>query len=384
MIHPLKSRKKQTAALLISGVLMISCAHSPSSSEQTLKRIKTSPQFAEGKFRNEQSTQVFEWGKTWDIIKDYLFNKSDKAEPKSTPPIQQLSTDDFKLNDKAALNFARLGHSTLLIQLSGKYFLTDPVFSQRVSPVQWLGPKRFHPVPMDIDEIEEIEAVIISHNHYDHLDEASIKQLKDRVHNFIVPLGIGNKLIAWGVDKNKITQLDWWENIKLDEVELIATPAQHFSGRGITDRDKTLWSSWVIRNQRHSLYFSGDTGYFPGFKEIGEKYGPFNYAFMECGAYNKLWRDIHMMPEDSLQAFKDVKGKIMVPIHNATFDLSTHAWFDPMKKISQLAREHNVNLLIPEIGQLINSKQKYMSSIWWDLDKQETEKDPSVALSIAD
>jgi len=349
MIHPLKSRKKQTAALLISGVLMISCAHYPSSSEQTLKRIKTSPQFAEGKFRNEQSTQVFEWGKTWEIIKDYLFNKSDKAEPKSTPPIQQLSTDDFKLNDKAALNFARLGHSTLLIQLSGKYFLTDPVFSQRVSPVQWLGPKRFHPVPMDIDEIEEIEAVIISHNHYDHLDEASIKQLKDRVHNFIVPLGIGNKLIAWGVDKNKITQLDWWENIKLDEVELIATPAQHFSGRGITDRDKTLWSSWVIRNQRHSLYFSGDTGYFPGFKEIGEKYGPFNYAFMECGAYNKLWRDIHMMPEDSLQAFKDVKGKIMVPIHNATFDLSTHAWFDPMEKISQLAREHNMNLLIPEM-----------------------------------
>jgi len=384
MIHPLKSRKTQTAALLISGVLMTSCANYPNSSEQALNRIKTSPQFAEGKFRNEQTTQVFEWGKTWAIMKDYFNNKSDKSVPKITPPIQQLSTDAFNLNDKEALNFARLGHSTLLIQMSGKYFLTDPVFSERVSPVQWLGPKRFHPVPMDIDSIEEIEAVIISHNHYDHLDESSIKQLKDKVNNFIVPLGIGDKLMAWGVAENKITQLDWWENIKLDDVELVSTPAQHFSGRGITDSDKTLWSSWVIRNQQHSLYFSGDTGYFPGFKEIGEKYGPFDYAFMECGAYNELWRDIHMMPEDSLQAFKDVKGKVMVPIHNGTFDLSTHAWFDPMEKITQLAKDNNVTLLLPQIGELVNKKTLVASSPWWQLNKQEMNKDKPLAISTSD
>jgi L-ascorbate metabolism protein UlaG (beta-lactamase superfamily) len=384
MIHPLKSRKTQTAALLISGVLMTSCANYPNSSEQALNRIKTSPQFTEGKFRNEQTTQVFEWGKTWAIMKDYFNNKSDKSVPKITPPIQQLSTDAFNLNDKEALNFARLGHSTLLIQMSGKYFLTDPVFSERVSPVQWLGPKRFHPVPMDIDSIEEIEAVIISHNHYDHLDESSIKQLKDKVNNFIVPLGIGDKLMAWGVAENKITQLDWWENIKLDDVELVSTPAQHFSGRGITDSDKTLWSSWVIRNQQHSLYFSGDTGYFPGFKEIGEKYGPFDYAFMECGAYNELWRDIHMMPEDSLQAFKDVKGKVMVPIHNGTFDLSTHAWFDPMEKITQLAKDNNVTLLLPQIGELVNKKTLVASSPWWQLNKQEMNKDKPFAISTSD
>ena len=384
MLQSLKKHKTLTGGLLLSGVLMTSCATYPNSSEHTLNRIQSSTQFSEGKFRNEQETQVFEWGKTWAIVKDYFFNKSDKAVPKTMPAIQQLSNDAFDLDNSEALSFARLGHSTLLIQLSGKYFLTDPVFSERVSPVQWMGPKRFHPVPMDIESIAEIEAVIISHNHYDHLDEASIKQLKNKVNHFVVPLGIGDKLIAWGVDESKITQLDWWENIKLNNVELVSTPAQHFSGRGITDSDKTLWSSWVIRNQQYSLYFSGDTGYFPGFKDIGDKYGPFDYAFMECGAYNELWRDIHMMPEDSLQAFKDVRGKVMVPIHNGTFDLSTHAWFDPMDQITKLAKENNVSLLIPEIGQLIDSKQEYISSAWWDLNKQETEKDQSLVLSIAE
>jgi len=357
---------------------MTSCATYPNSSEKDLTRIQTSSQFSDGKFRNEQKTQVFEWSKTWAMTKDYFFNKSDKSVPKVTPAIQQLSNDAFNLNNKEALNFARLGHSTLLIQLSGKYFLTDPVFSERVSPLQWIGPKRFHPVPMDIDSIKEIEAVIISHNHYDHLDEGSIKQLKERVNHFIVPLGVGDKLIAWGVDENKITQLDWWENVKLDDVEIVSTPAQHFSGRGITDTDKTLWSSWVIRNPQHSLYFSGDTGYFPGFKDIGEKYGPFDYAFMECGAYNELWRDIHMMPEDSLQAFKDVKGKVMVPIHNGTFDLSTHAWFDPMEQITILAKENNVTLLLPQIGQLINKEDAVVSSPWWQLNKNAELKESTI------
>jgi len=378
MIKPLKSHKKQTFGLILSGVIMTSCATYPNSSEKDLTRIQTSSQFSDGKFRNEQKTQVFEWSKTWAMAKDYFFNKSDKSVPKVAPAIQQLSNDAFNLKNKEALNFARLGHSTLLIQLSGKYFLTDPVFSERVSPLQWIGPKRFHPVPMDIDSIKEIEAVIISHNHYDHLDEGSIKQLKERVNHFIVPLGVGDKLIAWGVDENKITQLDWWENVKLDDVEIVSTPAQHFSGRGITDTDETLWSSWVIRNPQHSLYFSGDTGYFPGFKDIGEKYGPFDYAFMECGAYNELWRDIHMMPEDSLQAFKDVKGKVMVPIHNGTFDLSTHAWFDPMEQITILAKENNVTLLLPQIGQLINKEDAVVSSPWWQLNKNAELKESTI------
>lgn len=374
MRHLFKKHQTLTLSVLLSGVLMTSCANYPNSSVHTLNRIESSPQFSEGKFRNEQEIQVFSWSKTWAATKEVLFNKSKQSVPEEAPPIQQLSQDEFNLDAKDALSFARLGHSTLLIQMSGKYFLTDPVFSERVSPVQWMGPKRFHPVPMDIDSIKEIEAVIISHNHYDHLDEGSIKQLKDKVNNFVVPLGIGDKLIAWGVDENKITQLDWWENLKLNDIEIISTPAQHFSGRGITDSDETLWSSWVIRNPQHSLYFSGDTGYFPGFKEIGNKYGPFDYAFMECGAYNELWRDIHMMPEDSMQAFKDVKGKVMVPIHNGTFDLSTHAWFDPMEQITQLAQKNDVTLLLPQIGQLVKKDEMFVTSTWWKNSSKENSK----------
>ena len=231
-----------------------------------------------------------------------------------------------------------------------------------------LAPSVFHEVPVDINQLPSIEGVIISHNHYDHLDHGSIQQLKDRVNHFLVPLGIGRKLQDWGVAKEKITELDWWEKKTIGGVELIATPAQHFSGRGVFDSDKTLWNSWIVKSQEHSIYFSGDTGYFPGFTEIGERYGPFDYAFMECGAYNKQWSDIHMMPEDTLQAFKDVKGKVLVPVHNGTFDLSTHAWFDPMERITALAKKDDIPVLLPVIGDTVQLSQALRTesdNSWW-------------------
>jgi L-ascorbate metabolism protein UlaG (beta-lactamase superfamily) len=221
-------------------------------------------------------------------------------------------------------------------------------------------------VPLNVDELPEIEAVIISHNHYDHLDYGSIQKLKDKVNHFLVPLGNGQTLLDWGVEKEKITEFDWWDSIKIDTVEIIATPAQHFSGRGVLDRDESLWASWIIRNKDHSIYYSGDTGYFDGFKEIGDKYGPFDYAFMECGAYNQLWRNIHLMPEDTIQAFKDVKGNILVPVHNGTFDLSTHAWFDPFVQIKELAQQHNVQLMTPLIGEVVIKQSSYSNYAWWE------------------
>ena len=342
-----------------------SCSSESSSTAHDMKRIHESKQYFDGKFRNQQPSTGFSFSKLFSFGKDYFNNKSDHSEPEFILPIHQLVETEYDLQDKDALRFSRLGHSTVLIQMNGKYFLTDPVFSERASPVQWAGPKRFHPVPIDIDSIDEIEAVLISHNHYDHLDAGSIQQLKDRVKHFIVPLGVAEKLIDWGVNAKQIIQLDWWENIFIDEVELVFTPAQHFSGRGFGDRNTSLWGSWVIRNQQHALFFSGDSGYFPGFKEIGERYGPFDYAFLECGAYNKLWRDIHMMPEDTIQAFIDVKGKVMVPIHNGTFDLSTHSWFDPMERISKLAKTNSIELLIPLFGQLIDSNTKVTTEAWW-------------------
>jgi len=343
---------------------MTGCENYPNSSDQIQTRIEESAQYLNGKFRNKKTTKVFDIRKTWATIKDYR-NKPNDTEPGKPLPVLPLTITAFDLSDQAALRFSRLGHSTLLLQMSGKLWLTDPVFSQRVSPVQWAGPKRFQQPPISIEELPTIEGVVISHNHYDHLDHDSILKLKDKVKHFVVPLGVGNKLIDWGVAAEKITELDWWENVYIGDVEFISTPAQHFSGRGILDGDKTLWSSWVIRNKQQSVYYSGDTGYFPGFKDIGEKYGPFDFAFMECGAYNKLWSDIHMMPEDSLQAFKDLKGKVLVPVHNGTFDLSTHSWFDPMEKITALAKESQIILLTPQVGEVVDIKKIEVSKPWW-------------------
>jgi len=168
-----------------------------------------------------------------------------------------------------------------MFQLAGKVWLTDPVFSEFITPYEWMGWKRFHPAPIDIKELDQIEGIIISHDHYDHLDEDVIVKLKDKVNHFIVPLGVGKRLADWGVPTHKITSLDWWESTKVGEVEFISTPAQHFSGRTPFDRAETLWSSWVVCANGKSLYFSGDSGYFDGFKKIGEKYGPFDITFME-------------------------------------------------------------------------------------------------------
>lgn len=352
--------------LLVSTWLISSCSNSPVIDNEKITKIETSPQYFNGKFINTNKNSVQSISKMWAASKDFLFNKSEQAAPTVTIPIKLINKDTFDLNDKKSLLFSRLGHSSLMIQMNGKIWLTDPVFSQRTSPVQWAGPKRFHPVPLNVNELPPIEAVIISHNHYDHLDYDSIQQLKNKVKHFLVPLGNAQTLLDWGVDTTKITEFDWWDSIKIDSVEIIATPAQHFSGRGLLDRDESLWASWIIRNKDHSIYYSGDTGYFDGFKEIGHKYGPFDYAFMECGAYNQLWRNIHLMPEDTIQAFKDVKGKILVPVHNGTFDLSTHAWFDPFIQIKNLAKINNVKLMTPIMGEIINKQSNVINYAWWE------------------
>lgn len=354
---------------LTAGALMMGCMRITGYSESEEERFLSSPQFSkeDHKFHNPAGTYKLGFENMWKGSKEVLFNKDKEAVPAEAIETTPLNVAAFSGTDTDELRFARLGHSTLLIRLGGKNWLTDPVFSKRASPVQWAGPKRFHEVPVEIDQLPTIEGVIISHNHYDHLDYGSIKKLKDRVKHFLVPLGVGKKLQGWGVAKEKITELDWWEKTHIGDIELIATPAQHFSGRGLFDSDKTLWNSWIVRNQEQSIYYSGDTGYFSGFTEIGERYGPFDLAFMECGAYNKLWRDIHMMPEDALQAFKDVKGKFLVPVHNGTFDLASHAWFDPMERITSLAKKDDIQVLLPVIGDTVklSKVETAEDTSWW-------------------
>ncbi|MDY6967745.1 MAG: MBL fold metallo-hydrolase [Spirochaetota bacterium] len=358
--------KSKWFSILMKGLVMIlisSCNNNVSFVSQN--RTEYSPQYHHGKFHNKIEN-LYNASAAWrTVINEFLFGNKEDHIPKFTIPIKRFTGDEFYKNSEETLRFSRLGHSTILLQIGRKVWLFDPIFSKRVSMIQWIGPKRFHPPPIKIENLPFIEGVLISHNHYDHLDYYSIIKLKDRVTHFYVPLGLGKTLISWGVEKRNITELDWWESIKIEEIELVSTPAQHFSGRGIFDTDETLWTSWVLRTPKYSVYFSGDTGYFEGFTEIGEKYGPFDLTFLECGAYNESWRSMHMMPEDNIKAYKNLKGKILVPIHNGTFNMAYHPWYEPMEQIISLTNKEKIQTVIPLMGQIVDIENIPKIYKWW-------------------
>lgn len=316
-----------------------------------------------GKFQNSDINYQTSMSNLWKIIKSYISTNRQAPQPNNNVPVTEITTQSLAKETADAIY--RLGHSTLLVRLQGKLILIDPVFSERASPVQWAGPKRFHQSPISIEALPNIDAVIISHDHYDHLDEAAIKKLSSKVTRFITPLKVGEYLRSWGVSHEKITELDWWQSTKVSTIEIVATPAQHFSGRGVFDKDETLWASWVIASPAHKLFYSGDSGYFSGFKAIGEKYGPFDFTMIETGAYNDLWSEIHMTPEQSLQTHFDVQGRYMIPVHNGTFDLALHDWFEPFERISELAKNRLVTLLTPMFGDAIIMQQPKPTSYWW-------------------
>ncbi|KKD59862.1 hydrolase [Grimontia sp. AD028] len=294
------------------------------------------------------------------------FIKAEERTPKPTFdfPMHTITTE--QLIDEREDVVYRLGHSSMLMKLNGSLVITDPVFSDRASPVQFMGPKRFHPAPISIEDLPEIDVVVISHDHYDHLDKMSVKALSDKTGLFLVPLKIGAILKDWGVPTEKVVELKWWESRVVNGIDFTLTPTQHFSGRGLTDRDSTLWGSWVMLSPEKRVYFSGDSGYFDGFKEIGEKYGPFNLTMIETGAYNSLWANIHMFPEQSVQAHIDLKGSVMLPIHNSTFDLAMHDWKEPMKKALEISNERGVTMVSPEIGQRLAIGETLPVVEWWN------------------
>ncbi len=297
------------------------------------------------------------------LLMRYATEKKIDSIPDNTIPIQAVTKE--QLNNLQTDTLIRLGHSSLFMQLNGQKWLIDPVFSDRASPFSFIGPKRFHQPPIALNDLPNIDGILISHDHYDHLDEASIKALARKTKHFVVPLGVDTYLKKWKVPAEAIHVLDWWQSITINDVTLTATPTQHFSGRGLFDKNETLWASYVIKTPKSSLFFSGDSGYFDGFKTIGDRFGPFDITMIETGAYDKDWANIHMTPEQSLQAHKDLKGSNMLPIHNGTFDLAFHAWYEPFNRITQLAKQAKVPLLTPIMGQEVTLNNLPTTLDWW-------------------
>jgi L-ascorbate metabolism protein UlaG (beta-lactamase superfamily) len=288
--------------------------------------------------------------------------------PANTVPAERFEVARITPEQLAAASDGtlwRLGHSTLLLKLAGGLWLTDPVLSERASPVGWAGPARFHAPPISADDLPPLAGVILSHDHYDHLDRATVLRLASKTALFVTPLGVGERLIAWGVDPAQVRQLDWWQSIEAGGLRLVATPAQHFSGRGLDDANRTLWASWVILGDGLRLFFSGDTGYFDGFRQIGERYGPFDMSFIECGAYDRRWPDVHMQPEQSLQAHLDLRARWLLPVHNGSFELGLHVWTEPMERISELANAAGAAWTMPRIGSPVDLRHPEAGGTWW-------------------
>jgi L-ascorbate metabolism protein UlaG (beta-lactamase superfamily) len=339
---------------LAMSTTLISCSSSDSKTAQTYP----------DKFTNSEFEYKSDLADIWKMTKAYFTTERLNPTPTFELPVHSISTSQLIEEQEDVIY--RLGHSSVVMKLDGQLIMTDPVFSDRASPVQWAGPKRFHNTPISLDDVPNVDVVVISHDHYDHLDKATVKALSDRVGLFLTPLKIGQTMAKWGIPQEKIIELDWWQSHTVGGIEYVLTPTQHFSGRGLTDRDSTLWGSWVIKAPTHNVFFSGDSGYFGGFKEIGEKYGPFDFTMIETGAYNTLWADIHMFPEQSVQAHIDLKGKVMMPIHNSTFDLAMHDWTDPMQQAMEISQARGVTMTSPEIGQRLEIASPTPVTDWWN------------------
>lgn len=315
------------------------------------------------KFQNPIPTTDAGFDKMIPILKEYYNNTAENIPKKSLGPFT-TDVSVFLSPPESGLRVTLIGHSSLLIEIDGKRILTDPVWSDRVSFTQLMGPKRFFKPPMQLKDLLPLDAVIISHDHYDHLDKNTISFFKGRTIPFICPLGVGRHLQKFGVTRNYINETDWGDSVMLDrDCNIIATPSRHFSGRGIIGRNETLWASWVIKGSKHNIFYGADSGWFPGFKEIGDAFGPFDLTMLEIGAYGQYWPDIHMGPDHASNAHLALQGKLMMPIHWGTFSLAPHAWYEPIELLVEYARQKDIKLFIPEPGKPTEVKE--YNSEWW-------------------
>lgn len=333
-------------------------------SGEALERIQASPHYEGEQFVNLVETKMdMDGGKLWEVAQEYM--SAEQTSPDGPLPVRFGAGTNTRSVADTAIYLTWFGHSAVLLEMEGKRILLDPMLGEASSPVSFLSQRFPYQEEIDVSKLTNIDALIISHDHYDHLDYPTIIQLKDEVKHFYTALGVGSHLRSWGIAAEKITELDWWETADLDHLSFTATPNRHFSGRGITDRNKTQWASWVLVGEKYKIFFSGDGGYANHFKQIGDTYGPFDFTMIECGQYNEKWSEIHMMPEQSVQAHIDLQGKVMMPIHWGAFNLAIHSWTDPIVRAKAEAERRGVELIHPFIGERFDLDQRAPSIDWW-------------------
>ncbi|MEU3691249.1 MBL fold metallo-hydrolase [Streptomyces narbonensis] len=337
---------------------------------ERLARIRRSPNFADGIFQNPEPARRGPSGSTLEFAKIY-FEKEGRARraPTGTIPVHPTTVADLAKAPATGLRLTWMGHSGVLAEIDGHRVLFDPVWGERCSPFPFAGPKRLHPVPAPLAALGPVDVVVISHDHYDHLDLPTIKALATTDTVFAVPLGVGAHLERWGVAPSRLRELDWNESTEIGGLRLTATPARHFCGRGIRNVQQTLWASWVVQGPEHRIFHSGDTGYFSGFRDIGAAHGPFDATMIQIGAYSEFWTDIHMTPEEGVRAHLDLQGGaasgVLLPIHWGTFNLAPHPWAEPGEWTKDAAEEAGQAVAFPRPGEPFEPAGKLPGDPWW-------------------
>ncbi len=350
-----------------------------------LERVRASVRWADERFRNlhpilpglrDSQAQM-------PTLREFLCGGERRVPPGPLPSLSPLEA--WRRPPGSGLRATWLGHSTVLLEIDGLRVLTDPVWGPRASPVRFLGPKRFQPVPVPLRSLPPIDVVLVSHDHYDHLDYPTIRQLRSQAVPFVTSLGVGAHLEAWGVARERIVELDWWESWSLPgaELSITAAPSQHFSGRTVKTRNTTLWSSLVIRSPRHSVFFSGDTGLTTEYQLIRERLGPFDLTMLEVGAWHPAWGDMHLGPENALKAHALLGGGPFLPIHWGTFALAMHAWDQPAEVLLALGGASGTQLLMPRLGEPVEPAQGRDLEPWWRTERAERGRPARVSLAAA-
>lgn len=312
-----------------------------------------------------ETTLSFDLHKLPEFFRKQMCEKEDR-EPKAPLPVMQLDKEAFTSpSDKVKLVW--YGHAVVLMRLAGKTILIDPMFGPNAAPISPMSVKRYSENTLElIDDLPEIDALMMTHDHYDHLDMDSILRLMPKVKSYHVALGVKRHLVRWGVEASKITEYDWWQDYMLNDIKITFTPTRHFSGRGLTDRTKSLWGGWAFTSPSENIYFSGDGGYGEHFKEVGERLGPFDLGIMECGQYNENWYQIHMNPEESIQAAQDAGVKVAMPFHWGGFALAQHTWYSPADRFFAAGKKNGVQYFSPRLGELVTDYDEYPTEKWWE------------------